>query len=393
MTEGFGKKPEYSESKEALQNKDLAQVWSNLVLEKEAVPSDVDTFSDDELREWLYQSVQKEAGSLAQEWNLVPDEKLLNKLKTEDDPNKKAALELQYIQDCKQRFDKFKSQIKKSKDKSDKWDCWPARMKQRGQFNCSGATLLGTYLLERAGIKSEVGAPFEHAVNVAYLSNGDSYYVDFRNDKIADISQSEVTEIAGTKTLKIKDEKIGYELLPVFPKEYNAAFLIGNFDALKEDSASKKKPKSADERASLREAKEYMALHKEQMNSVDFQAWLVKLYKTFYDVDKTEDMKQEAKRLKIMSHDEYAKRAENYLKSLSLTFEEEKALVGEIKRQIEGIKKLMYEDNKQVLLDVSETLKRFLEIYYQDMKKLKKENQELFRQKIEKFLSRIESME
>lgn len=392
MTEGLGKRPEYPESKEALHNKDLAQVWSNLVLEeKEAVPSDIETFSDDELREWLYQSVLKEAGDLAQEWDLVPDEELVNKLKKEDEPDKKATLELQYIQDCQQRFKKFEDQIKTSKDKSDKWDLWPARMKQRGRFNCSGAALLGTYLLDHAGIKSVVGNPSGHVVNVAYLSDGRTYYIDFRNNTTADISQSETTEIAGVKTLKVKDENIDFELLPVYSKEYNVAFLLENLDSLKDDAASKKEPKSDDERASLQEAREYMALHKEQMNSLDFQAWLVRLYKPSHDVSESKDMKQEAKRLKIMEKYEYPKRAKDYRQSLSP--EAKMALDREAKQQILGIRELMYKDNKQILSKVSKILKEFLEIYYEEMQKLKEKNPDLFNQIIERALSELKRVE
>lgn len=390
MAEGFGKNPDYPESKELLQNKDLAQVWSNLVLEeKEAVPSDVDTFSDDEMSEWLYQSVLKEAGDLAREWNLVPDEELVTKLKKVDNPDEKAGLELQYIQDCQQRFKKFEDQIKTSKDKSNKWDFWPSRMKKRGQFNCSGATLLGTYLLEHAGIKSEIGAPSEHAVNVAYLSDGRTYYVDFRNNITADISQSEETEIAGAKTLKIDNENIDFKLLPVFPKECNVGSLLGNLDELKRVGRSKKKPSTADELASKQEAEKYMQEHQEQMDSFDSYGWYSKLYKPLDDVSVSKEMRQEAKRLKIMEKYEHPKRANDYIQSLSA--EAKTALDREAKQQIEGIKKLMYEDNKQILLEVSKTLKEFLEIYYEEMQKLKEKNPDLFNQIIKRSLIQIES--
>jgi len=391
MTEGLGKGPDYPENKEALHNKDLAQVWKDLVLEKGEVPADIETYSDGKMREWLYQSLLNEAGDLAREWDLVPGEEIVNKIKEDDNPDEKAGLELQYIQDCQQRFKKFENQIKTSKDKSDKWDLWPARMKQRGQFNCSGATLLGTYLLEHAGIKSEVGAPSEHAVNVAHLSDGRTYYVDFRNNITADISQSEETEIAGTKTLKINDENIDFKLVPVFPKEYDVGSLLGNLDELKNEARSKKKPRTADKLASKQEAEKYMLEHQEQMDSLDFYDWYSKLYKPLNDVSASKEMRQEAKRLKIMEKYEYPKRAKDYIQSLSP--EEETALDREVKQQIEGIKKLMLEDNKQILLEVSKTLKEFLEIYYEEMQKLKEKNPELFNQIIERSLSQIEKAE
>lgn len=138
-----------------------------------------------------------------------------------------------------------KELLKKFKGiKENKFAFFPEAMAQEKSANCSGCALvLGHILNEELKIKTEQANPWNHAVNIVTYSDGQTQYVDPRNNKIHDLELKEcIEEKDGFRVYKIDKGGLRYGLLPVANAEHAAGLtLMTNTVALEHDARNKDK--------------------------------------------------------------------------------------------------------------------------------------------------------
>jgi hypothetical protein len=259
-------------------------------------------------------------------------------------------------------------------------------MRETKEFNCVGATLLGVYLLEKGGIKSQYGNPHGHVINIAKLSNGEWWYVDFRNGKQNIIKlEPEETEVSAVPTLKINQANIDYRIIPLYDNSEAAGSVLGNLSSLKHEAEDES---TSDEDIEKREAKEYLKKYGQNFQEADFSLLHQSLYPKFIEFDKTDEMQKEIARIDSMR--DFEKPVQNYTKTL--TKEQEKALVEEIKTKKDDIENLFYKDDESVLQSVSSELKRVLELFLESLKNVKEKQPEVYQEAIDKIVGRIRNL-
>ncbi|MDO8669207.1 MAG: hypothetical protein Q7K65_02850 [Candidatus Buchananbacteria bacterium] len=224
---------------DAEEKKQLGQVWSQVILGRSVKPEKIEEMSNDELKDWLSSSLMSEIRILADEWGIAPDQKLIEETKEDIEAAEKSKRQMAYIQKCLENINEFAEQDREEKrQRSQHWDSWPETMRENKDFNCVGASMLGADLLDRAEIENYYGNPSGHIMNVVKLADGRLVYADFRNDLVTEINPEEV-EVAGIRTLKIDNDLIDYQLIPVVDKNGLAEAALGNLSSLiKEASES-----------------------------------------------------------------------------------------------------------------------------------------------------------
>jgi len=161
-------------------------------------------------------------------------------------------------------------------------------MRETKKFNCAGATLLGMNLLDKGGIKSYCGNPHGHVVNIVKLSNGEWWYVDFRNGKKNFLKlEAEEIEIVGTQILKINQPEINYKLIPVYNNTEAAGFVLGNLSSLKHEVEHSGKP---DKNSNEKQAKELIKKHEQIFQKTDFYLLHEILYPKFVELEKINEI-------------------------------------------------------------------------------------------------------
>ena len=326
------------------QKKTLGEVWTEMVIDNESVPENIGEIEQTEIKKWLFDSIMKDIEKFSEELGLQIDAELVEKIQKAESLEEKSALELEYIKKAHAQVDEIVQRFDKSANKSTKWDSWPKRMREAKEFNCVGATLLGIYLLEKGGIESQYGNPHGHVINIAKLSNGEWWYVDFRNGKQNIIKlEPEETKIADVPTLKINQPNIDYKLIPLYDNSKAAGSVLGNLSSLKHEAEDESTP---DEDIEKKEARKYLEQYGQNFQKADFSFLHQSLYSKFIEFDKTDEMQKEIARIDSMR--DFEKPVQNFTKTL--TKEQEKALVEEIKTKKEGIENLFYKDDKSVWL-------------------------------------------
>src|SRR3989338_6756505 len=238
------------------QKKILGKVWTEMVVDNSDTPENIRDMPNEEIKKWLFESTMKDMESFTNELRLKNDQVLIEKIQKTENLDEKSALELEYIRNVHAQVDSLVHNFDRSGNKSTKWDSWPKRMRETKEFNCVGATLLGINLLEKGGIKSYYGNPGGHVVNIAKLSNGEWWYVDFRNGKqnIIKLEPEEIV-IADVPTLKINQPNIDYRLIPLYANSEAAGSVLGNLSSLKHEAEDERIPNEDIEK---KEAKEYL---------------------------------------------------------------------------------------------------------------------------------------
>lgn len=272
------------------EKRQLSEAWCGVVLGKEDCSQDIETMSNDGVKEWMYGSLMREIESLAKDWKLEPDEELINKIQEQQDLENKEKLEAEYI---KKMHDKV-SRIAKDFDMASAdvhWSSWPQRMRETGKFNCVGATLIGTRFLDKAGIKSYYGSPAGHAINIAKLSNGEWWYADFLADKkwVKKFKPSE-TRVANVRTLKIDDKDNNFKLIPLLENSEAPSSILDNLSELQKEKITKNMPK---------EDADYILKFQEKFKDIDFGNLSYKLYPEVCALEESEEMKEEIERKRI----------------------------------------------------------------------------------------------
>lgn len=368
------------------QKKTLGEVWTEMVIDNGNTPENIGEMAEDEIKQYLFDSIMKDIEKFSKELGLQIDAELVKKIQNTESVEEKSAFELEYIRKAHAQVDEIVQKFDRSADKSTKWDSWPKRMRETKEFNCVGATLLGIYLLEKGGIKSQYGNPHGHVINIAKLSNGEWWYVDFRNGKqnIIKLEPEEIV-IADVPTLKINQPNIDYRLIPLYANSEVAGSVLGNLSSLKHEAEDECIPNEDIER---KEAKEYLEKYGQNFQKADFSLLHQSLYSKFIEFDKTDEMQKEITRIDSMR--DFEKPVQNFTKTL--TKEQEKALVEEIKTKKESIESFFCKDDESVLQDVSQELKKVLELFLESLKSVKEKQPEVYQEAVDKIVGRIRNL-
>ncbi len=368
------------------QKRALCDLWTKMIVDNTEVPENIEIMSHEEIKKWLFESIMNDIERFTEELGIQIDIDLVEKIKKEEDMDKKSALELEYINKVHAEVDKIVQKFVESGEKSTTWDSWPKRMRETKEFNCVGATLLGINLLEKGGIKSYYGRPHEHVVNIAKLANGEWWYVDFRNGKqnIIKIEPDE-TKIADVSVLEVKQSNIDFGLIPIFDNSEAAGSMLDNLDSLKNCVENENIPNDDIEK---KEAKEYLKKYDQNFQKVDFSLLRQSLYPKFVEIEKTEEIKHEADKINKMG--DFEKPVNDYLKTL--TKEQIKIIIQETKIKAESIKNLFYQEDKSILHEASPEMKKVLELFLESLKEVKNEQSEVYRRSVDKFIGKINNL-
>lgn len=368
------------------QKKILGEVWTEMVIDGESMPGNMGEMRQDEIKKWLFESIVKDTEKFAEELGLQIDAALVEKIRNTEDLGKKSALELEYIKSVHAQVDKIVQSFDKSGRKSTRWDNWPKRMRETKEFQCGGATLLGMHLLEKAGIESYYGNPSGHQVNIARLSNGEWWYVDFINGKrnVIKIEPKE-TKLADVSVLEIDCPDIDYKLIPIYDHSEAAGRVLHILSILKYEAEDKTIP---DEDIAKQEAKEYLKKYAQNFQKADFSLLHQSLYPKFIEVDKTEEMQKEITRIESIR--DFEKPVQDYTKTL--TKEQKEALVEEIKTKKEAIENLFYQEDTSILQEISSELKKVLELFLESLKGVKEKQPEVYQETVDKIVGQIRNL-
>ena len=368
------------------QKKILGEAWAEMVVDDSDTPENISGMTTEEIKKWLFESMMKDVEIFTNELGLKNDQVLIEKIQKTENLDEKSALELEYIRNAHTQVDDIVHNFDESENKSTKWDSWPKRMRKTKEFNCVGATLLGINFLEKGGIKSYYGNPAGHVINIAKLSNGEWWYVDFRNGKQNIIKiEPEETSLADVLVLKINHPSIDYRLIPIYENSEAVCSILSNLASLKRTAENKNIP---DENTEKKEAKEYLEKYKSNFEKTDFSLFHQTLYPKFIKAEKTKEMQGEIRRIDNMR--EFEKPIQAYTKTLSK--EQKEFIIEEIKSKKEFIGNLFYKDDQSVLQKSSPELKKILELYLENLRKIKENQPEIYKEAVDKIIGRIRKL-
>lgn len=365
---------------------DISQLWTELVVDCEKAPENLSGFSNAELKEWLFQSLMHDIKRFLVEWGIETDEARIREIVMEEDREKKAELEKKYILDM---HAEVTEKIKKFPDKGEsrRWDSWPKMMREMGSFNCVGASIIGVEILENAGIESYKGMPANHAINLAKLSNGEWWYIDFLNgsSQCKKIEPKEIS-IDGVRTLEINDADIEYNLVPYEDNSESVAPILGNLTAMQYEAADgtiddKNRGKIA--------AQKYLEKYGKKIPGSEEMENIQKVLFPFRDKLNRSKVFQE-ERARIHKLHESNMKSRDYLNLLSE--EEEKGLLNEIGRNSESVRKLFVDGDKGIYETVSEVADEFLHIMHRELEDLKEKDEEEYGNRLGRILEILERM-
>jgi hypothetical protein len=368
------------------QKKILGEVWTEMVIDDGKAPEAIGEMTTVEIKQYLFESIMNDIEKFSQELGLEIDSELIEKIQNTESPEK-ATLELEYIKQVHAQVDKIVKKFDNSANKSTKWDSWPKRMRETKEFNCVGATLLGMYLLKKSGIESFLGNPHGHVLNIAKLSNGDWWYVDFRNGSRNIIKlEPEKEIIADVPTLKINQPNIDYRLIPLYDNSEVAGSILGNLSSLKREAEDES---VSNEDIEKQEASKYLEKYGQNFEKADFSLLNQALYSKRFELKETAEMQEEIGRINRLRN--FEKPVQDYTRTL--TPGQQDILIAELKTRREEIENLFYKEDEAILsdADASKGLKETLKIFRQSLKNVK-DQPEIYEEAIDKFIGRIRGL-
>lgn len=368
------------------QKKRLGGVWTKMIVDDENIPENIGEMNESEIKKWLFESVMKDIAKFVEELGIKIDTELISKIQNTKDADEKSALELKYIKNVHVQMYGIVSTFDKSPDRSTKWDSWPKRMRETGEFNCVGATLVGTHLLKSAGIEPYYGNPKGHVLNIVSLQNGEWWYADFRNGKggLIKIDPAETT-IEGARVLKIKHPHIDYKLIPIYNSEDLVEPILGNLSSIKRTA---EKPKDSDESLGKKEAREFYEKYQEDFQKTDFALLNRSLYPKIVKVSSSEEMREEEAR--IRKKRDLSEPIQAYLKTLDR--EVVKAATLEMKDKKDIIAEVLSGGGISMLSDFSPELGHILGLYLGGLERLKERDAEGYEEFLDDLVSKIKSL-
>lgn len=282
------KEPEFELTPEIKRN--LGDAWSEMVVDTE-IPENIEEFDEEELKEWLFNSVMDGVENFVEKEGISADESLIEKIKEENNLEKKAALEIEYIKSLQESIGVYFEDVRERNQRT-KWNSWPKLMEEKKSFNCAGSALIGIHFLEKAGIKSKAGFPVGHVVNVVELSNGEVVYGDLATPNSVHKIDPEIKEVNGVDMYDFEYENINYQRMSVFEKEMLTSSILGNLSSINKHS------KKEDDSENTKRAKEYKSRYSKQFEKVSFRELDDHLFENYFSFDRGEEMKEERERIK-----------------------------------------------------------------------------------------------
>jgi len=371
-----------SQELEPKEKENLVDAWLKIAVDNQLKPENVESLSNEELKEWLYKTLMVDIEALVIGWGLEPDPILIEGIKNEQDLEQRAKLEMKYLEDTRAKINDFHKANPLAQGQSDKYVSWPSEMRKKKSFNCVGGTLLGMSLLERVDISSFCGKPSSHVLNIARLSNGEWVYADFTNNQVK-IVKPEEGMLDGVRILELKEPDIIYRCIPLLDNRDVPDSIIGNFHSLEHDVKDEKADPT-----DKNEAKRLFTIFNEEFKKNDFSRLHDALYPSQVALQRTKEIQNEDRRVEkihslLATLREYTK---EYTRNLSPS--QRKKLLEEIKENSKEIRELFYKDDRKVLDKITPELKKTLQLIVRSTKSVKKKNPELYSDFVELLVSR-----
>jgi len=381
--------PEGSAEKREVAPEERSKVisaWNELVLGHAEQAPDKTLASDQELNEWLNNSLEREYERLVEELGFETDASRMEEISRENDPSRRAELELNYIREAVAAVQERVKNFDRSGTHSTKWDSWPAAIRETREFNCAGATGIGKTLLERAGVEQYLGKAAGHVVNVAKLSNGDWWFVDFMNgERVTKKIEPAERELAGQRALEFRDPDIDYRLVLLRPKNELASSVLGNMAHLKRTASE---PGAGTPDIERLTAKKYMGEHAAQFASVDFQEVSDRLNEKEYEAYGTNDYEREEARVrKVHALSDVGR---DYLNSLNK--DRVTAIANEASADEKGLRDFFFGGDEAVLDRATPELAGFLKALRHGLEKVRETDRETYDDHVERLLVRLRSI-
>lgn len=316
----------------------LVENWKNEVIDGDFNIDD-NQISNQKLKKILSESLMEDVSKLSNEWGIE-----LNKSLPEEEYIEKLQIQI--------------NNLAQKTERNTYWESWPKKMREDGDFNCVGATLLGINALKDKKIESYYGNPWGHVVNIAKLSNGKWMYIDFRNNIVKEINPEEIT-LNEHRTLKINNESIDYRLIPIHDNSAVIGSIIGNLSGLEAERGNEKRQDI-------------------------YQNIKQKLFPEFGEIENTEEMQMEKERVESMQ--KAGKEAKDYLKGLSK--EKRKEVSQEAINKKELVKCSIVDGHLSE--EYSNELKKFLKLMIIGLNSIAKE--EIKEEAIARFLNKIDKL-
>ncbi len=346
--------------------KQLKKIWEEMVVDKKSF-NNIENLDNNEIKDYLFASIMKEIKEFIKDSKINLDNQLIENIKSADNVDDKSVSELKYIKEAHNQVNKLVEEFSKLKNKSAKWDSWPKRIKENKSFNCVGATLLGIYLLEQAGIESHYGVPSGHVINIAKLSNGVWWYVDFRNGKENVLKlEPEIIEINGVETLKVDRSEIDYNLIPIFDNSIAPGLILNNLSALEYEANDES---ISNNNLDKKSAKDYLKEYKDNFENIDFNSLSRTIYPELSQINKSDAMKREMRRIREIKN--FKNIIRDYISSL--TKEQKDFLKKEIKLKRSSIKEFFKDEDNIDLENVSNELRGLLKLFLKNLENINPE--------------------
>lgn len=280
------------------ERRQLVDVWSRVVLGGRVEAPDTDRQTPEEFRAWLHESLMREFAALVEEWGMIADANLVQRIRASEIPAERATLEVEYLRKCQKLFTRRTNAFRPSSERSTKWDSWPDAMRESGEFNCVGSVLLGMQLLEAAGMRQWIGNPVGHVVNIAQLADGSHWYIDFLNRDIRPI-QPASGAIAGVSACSLREDGLEYRRLLLLDVAHAVDIVLGNLSALQHDAyRTDADPEDLDILAARVRVKRFPGI----LDTVDLEPLTGKLSARLHAAMETSEMRAEEARVRAL-HD------------------------------------------------------------------------------------------
>jgi hypothetical protein len=367
------------------QKKALAEIWTEVAIDNAATPARIEEMTVEEIRKWLFESLMIDVDVLADEWGLSLDRGLIEKIQKAKPGAEREKLEIDYFLAAHAKIDERVESFSRSPEKSTKWDSWPKKMRETGEFNCVGATLLGIRVLDAAGIENYFGNPYGHDVNIVKTSVGNWFYVDFRNGKRNVFNlEPEVAKIKEVTVLKVKSTRTDYRLIPIYGVSDIASSIIANLSSMTREAGD---PSVPDQSAAKKDAKETVARYEAVLKRDELHDLDESLFPGIIHFDATPETQEEERRIK--SHRNFEDEIAAYV--VALPKETEELINKELKAKKKELVAFVSNGDRTIFETASVEFKKFLNILSSALERLKNEPPEIRDEIIASIVGRINS--
>lgn len=356
----------------------VANAWSDMITDT-SVPEGVEDMTPDELKEWFFGSLMEGVADFVETENLKIDESLIENIQSADSVDDKSSAELNYLKAVQKEVERYAMEFFLRKEPT-KWNSWPKLMKETKSFNCAGAVMVGTHFLQKAGIKSFIGNPIHHVVNVVELSDGRTVYADLIHGEDTVHEVTEETKIANTRTLKVSNPNVDYELVPVFELEELPSIVLGNMGSI-----GKAENKEVEDTINRERAKKYRERYSKHFDAVNFSELDKALYPESVQIFNSDEMRNESKMIDVV------RSASNILRSKlgEFSVEQRSEIRLEFKTNKDLIIKSVLERDLSYIEDLSPDLVGIIKEVLEKINEIENSHPQFLQKTIDAFNSKI----